>query len=253
MNKNPTQRFSDRVGNYTKYRPGYPAKILNLLKEKCNLTPGSIIADIGSGTGIFTKFLLDNGNSVVAVEPNPEMRAEAERILASNKLFSSITGEAEATTLDDHSVDIITSAQAFHWFDHEKAKQEFRRILIPKGWVVLVWNELKTGPSPFLQAYEDLLTTHSTDYGQVDHKLMDAKVVTKFYLPSAFNTAIFSNSQDFDLEALKGRLLSSSYAPNASHPNHKPMMAEIEQIFAAHNISGKVRFEYKTQVYYGRL
>ncbi len=253
MNKNPKQRFSDRVENYTKYRPGYPSEILNLLKEKCNLISGSIIADIGSGTGIFTKFLLDNGNAVFAVEPNPEMRVEAERILRSNGQFTSNSGDAEATTLADHSVDIITCAQAFHWFDREKAKQEFHRILKPNGCLVLVWNERKTGPSQFLQLFENLLKTYSPDYGQVTHRLIDTKVLTEFYSPSTFNTATFSNSQDFNLEALKGRLLSSSYAPNAGHPNHKPMMAEIEQIFAAHNISCKVRFEYKTQVYYGKF
>lgn len=253
MNLNPKTRFSNRVENYKKYRPGYPTEIFELLRDKCGLKPESTVADIGSGTGIFSKFLMDNGNPVYAVEPNLEMRKQAENDLGSNPHFHSIAGSAEATTLPDNSIDIITSAQAFHWFDRLKTKQEFHRILKPAGHIILIWNERITGPAPFLQAYEDLLVTFATDYGQVDHRLIDEKVLTEFFSPVTYTTASFAISQEFDLHALKGRLLSSSYAPNPDHPNHKPMMTELERIFNAYHESGKVRFEYRTQVYFGQL
>src|SRR5271167_2853843 len=95
----PTERFSSRVGNYVRYRPGYPTEVLELLKNECGLTPESVIADIASGTGIFTGMLVENGNRVFGVEPNDEMRRAGERLLGGYSRFTSIAGTAEATTL----------------------------------------------------------------------------------------------------------------------------------------------------------
>ena len=152
-----TQRFSSRVGNYVRYRPGYPAAAIDLLKNECGLTPASVVADIAFGTGIFTRMLLENGNRVYGVEPNSDMRKAGEEFLRSYPKFTSVAGTAEATTLDDHSVDFVTAAQAAHWFDREKARREFIRICRPGGWTVLLWNERRTGSTPFLRAYEQLL------------------------------------------------------------------------------------------------
>src|SRR5581483_4013685 len=135
------QRFSSRVNDYVLYRPGYPAQILELLKTECGLTGDSEIADIASGTGIFTRMLLENGNRVFGVEPNDDMRKAGESFLASYRNFTSVAGTAEATTLADHSVDFVTAAQAAHWFHRERARKEFVRILRPGGWTVLIWNE----------------------------------------------------------------------------------------------------------------
>src|SRR3954471_5425717 len=112
-----TRRFSSRVGNYVRYRPSYPLAVLDLLKAECSLTERSVIADIASGTGIFTRMLLENGNRVLGVEPNGEMRLAAEEFLRSYSNFTSVAGSAESTSLADHSVDLVTAAQAAHWFD----------------------------------------------------------------------------------------------------------------------------------------
>ena len=170
LQTDPTQRFSARVENYIRYRPSYPPQVLETLRSECGLTASSAIADIASGTGIFTRLLLENGNRVYGVEPNRDMREAAERLLADFRGFSSVTGTAEATTLPDQSVDFATAAQAAHWFDLAKARREFERILKPAGWAVLIWNERSTDSTPFLREYEALLLEYGTDYEMVRHE-----------------------------------------------------------------------------------
>ncbi len=247
-----TQRFSSRVENYIKYRPGYPAAILDLLKENCALTGASLVADIGSGTGILTELFLRNGHRVFAVEPNRDMREAAGRLLGQYPNFTSVSGTAESTTLKSQSVDFIVAGQAFHWFDREQSRREFLRILKPGGWVVLVWNE-RTLVSPFANAYELLLRTYGTDYEEVNHKNTDAKVIGLFFGASGYEQAAFPNKQMFDQEGLKGRLLSSSYAPEPGHPQHASMLKALQTLFLEHQTGGQVAFEYDTLVYYGRL
>src|SRR6266567_8627373 len=237
--KDSTQRFSSRVDNYVRYRPGYPSEVLELLKSECGLKPSSILADIASGTGILTRMLLENGNRVFGVEPNLDMRQAGEQLLARYPGFTSIAGSAEATTLHDHSVDISTAAQAAHWFEREKARREFVRILVPGGWTVLLWNERDTDSTPFLREYEQLLLTYGTDYKEVRHEHTTDAIDT-FFAPSAFQSKVFRHSQEFEFEGTAGRLLSSSYAPLSGHPNYSPMMAELERIFHAHAQKGVV-------------
>ena len=248
-----TQRFSSRVENYIKYRPGYPNEVIATLRSECGLTADSIIADVGSGTGVLTEVFLKNGNEVYGVEPNREMREAGERLLKDYPRFHSNEARAEETTLPDHSVDFITAGQSFHWFDREKTREEFARILKPRGWVVLIWNDRATTTTLFLVAFEKLLKDYSTDYEQIDHKQITDDVIRNFFGSGQFGLKRFSNSQIFDYEGVKGRLLSSSYAPEAGHPNHEPMLAELERIFQAHQDAGRVVFEYETQMYYGQL
>lgn len=250
---NSTQRFSNRVENYIKYRPHYPPAILDLLRRECQLTPTSVIADIGSGTGILTELLLHGGGTVVGVEPNKEMREAAEKLLSNYPTFRSVTGTAEATTLPDHSIDVITAGQAFHWFDRTKTRAEFLRILKPRGWVVLIWNDRNVTDRPFFQAYENLLVTYGTDYEAVGHQHTYIETIGSFFGATGFQQAHFPNEQIFDLEGLKGRLLSSSYAPVPGHPKHVPMLDALAGIFSEYEAGGKVAFEYDTTVYYGQL
>ena len=247
-----TKRFSGRVGNYAKYRPGYPPAILGLLKEKCGLIAASTVADVGSGTGILTEMVLRNGNPVFAVEPNREMREAAERVLAKYPNFTSISGTAEATALKDRSVDFVAASQAFHWFDRGQARQEFLRILKPRGWVILIWNDREL-TSPFAKAYEQLLRTYGTDYEDVNHKHATAKVIGPFFGPGGYEQASFPNDQIFDWDGLKGRLLSSSYAPEPGHAKHVPMLEAFHRLFTQFQADGKVTFQHTTVVYYGRL
>jgi SAM-dependent methyltransferase len=247
-----TKRFSGRVENYIKCRPGYPSAILDLLKEKCGLVVGSVVADIGSGTGILTELFLRNGNPVFGVEPNREMREAAEPLLGKYPNFMSISGTAEATTLRQQSVGFITASQAFHWFDREQSRREFLRILKPGGWVTLNWNDRKL-TSPFAKAYEHLLRTCGTDYKEVNHQGIDARVLVPFFGTKGYESASFPNRQIFNWEGLRGRLLSSSYAPEPGHPKHVPMLEALNALFAEHQTDGSVVFEYNTVVYYGQL
>ena len=251
--KNATLRFSSRVENYIKYRPGYPADVLNTLAKECGLAKGSVIADIGSGTGILSELFLKNGNRVLGVEPNREMREAGERLLKKYPNFTSVDGTAEATTLPDRSVDFVTAGQAFHWFDRERARQEFSRILGPNGWVVLIWNERLTDASPFLRAYEELLQGYGTDYAMADHRNVYAGAIPSFFAPQTFTLRKFQNRQVFDFDGVKGRLLSSSYTPEPDHPNHQPMLVALRSIFDKHQVGGKVSFDYVTLIYFGHL
>lgn len=250
--KDAAQRFSSRVENYVRYRPGYPAEVIDLLKAECGMTPATQIADIASGTGIFTRMLLEAGPRVFGVEPNVDMRRAGEQYLAAYPKFVSVLGSAEATTLTDHSVDIVTAAQAAHWFDRQKARREFVRILKRGGWTVLVWNERKTDSTAFLREYEQLLLDYGTDYKEVRHERTTAEIAD-FFAPTPFRSRAFPMRQDFDYAALEGRLLSSSYTPGPEHPMHQPMLQKLRLIFETHQAGGRVAFEYETRVFYGRL
>jgi SAM-dependent methyltransferase len=252
MSKSSTARFSDRVEDYVRYRPGYSPEVLDLLRAECGLQPSHIVADIASGTGMFTRLLLENGNSVFAVEPNTEMREMGVRQLESYNRLVSIAGTAEETTLGSASVDFVTAAQAAHWFDLPRARAEFARILKPEGWCVLIWNERRTETTPFLLDYEQLLLTYGTDYKEVRHERTTA-IIHEFFAPALADERVFDLRQQFDFEGVAGRLLSSSYAPLEGHPSHAPMMQELQRIFRAHATDGKVEFEYNTRVYYGHL
>jgi SAM-dependent methyltransferase len=250
--KDGTQRFSSRVENYVRYRPGYPPEVLALLKKECGLTADSVIADIASGTGIFTRMLAENGNRVFGVEPNDEMRRAGEQYLASYPRFTSVAGTAETTTLADHSVDIITAAQAAHWFDREKARREFIRVLKPGGWTVLLWNERHTDSTPFLREYERLLLTYGTDYREVRHERTTAEIAG-FFAPSPFRSSVLEMRQDVDYPALEGRLLSSSYTPTPDDASYESMLRELRRIFDSYQVHDHVSLEYNTLVYCGQL
>jgi len=226
--------------------------VIHWLAAECGLKAHSRIADIGSGTGILSRLLLDFGCDVFAIEPNPDMRAGAERQLAAEPRFHSIDARAEATTLPGASVDFVTAGQSFHWFDAAAARAEFRRILKPGGWVVLIWNE-RLVTEGFLSEYEDLLRRLSTDYGRVDHRRIDSAEIARFFEHDSWRTASFPNHQDFNWDGIRGRLLSSSYAPLPGSTNYAPMMEELEAIFTKYRQERQVKLLYETKMYVGQL
>ena len=248
----PTKRFSNRVENYLKYRPRYPPEILPLLKKDCSLTRHALIADIGSGTGFLAELFLQNGNRVLGVEPNAEMRAAGEQSLAQYESFTSVEATAENTTLPDCSVDFVTSGQAFHWFDREQARPEFARILKTNGWVVIVWNGYNPERTPLIRGYHEVLLRYGTDYRDVRREIEEAHV-EKFFAPGRYKIARFDFRQVFDFEGFKGRLLSASYAPQPGEPNYEPMLNELREVFESNQREGTVAFDYDTEVYYGQL
>ena len=245
-------RFSSRVENYVKYRPGYPREIIDLLVADCGLTPQSVVADVGSGTGILSELFLRQGNRVYGVEPNQEMRAAAELLLNHYPNFISIDGKAEATTLANNSVQFVIAGQSFHWFDQEAARKEFVRILAPMGWVVLIWNERRLDATPFLRDYEELLLKYGTDYERVRHENVYTDIAS-FLAPASFRFANFDNFQTFDFDGLKGRTFSASYTPEPGDPSFEPMLKQLLAIFSTRQKSGKVTIEYDTRIYYGQL
>lgn len=247
MSLDPTQRFSSRVDDYARYRPSYPSGVTSLLTRECGLTADSRIADIGSGTGLLAGLFLDHGCEVFGVEPNPGMRYAAERLLAGRARFHSVDGRAEATTLPGCSVDFVTAAQAFHWFEPEQARGEFRRILRPDGWVVLVWNERRRAPG-FMAGYEDLVAR----YGPERHHVAEDELV-RFFGGSPWRLEKLANQQQFDLAGLRGRFLSSSYAPLPATANYEPLMDDLGRLFAEHQIDGRVTLLYETEIYFGKL
>jgi SAM-dependent methyltransferase len=249
---NSTQRFSSRVDTYVRFRPSYPREIIEILERDCGLTRDSVIADIASGTGIFTRLLLEHGNRVFGIEPNAQMRAAGEEFLAKYPKFASISGTAEATTLPDKSVDLTTCAQAAHWFVREKAMPEFQRILRPGGYLVLIWNDRKMAGSRFSEEYERLVETYGTDYSEVQRlgRVIDGN---EFFKEFRCEKRTLANYQDLDYAAVEGRLLSSSYAPERGEPSCAPMLAGLRRIFDECQENGLVRMEYDTNLYFGRL
>jgi SAM-dependent methyltransferase len=248
----PTKRFTARVADYVAYRPKYPAAVVEFMREELELSPSSIIADVGSGPGILTEMFLRNGNTVFAVEPNDAMRAAAENLLGAFPNFKSINGTAEATTLADSSVDFVTAAQAFHWFEAERALAEFARILKDGGWVALLWNMRRTDSTPFLRELERILRAYGTDYERVAADNPGEELMGRIF-PRGFGTKMFRHEQIFDYAGLRGRWLSASYVPLAGHPNHEPMFAALRRAFDEYNTNGTVAIEYDTVIYYSQI
>src|SRR5260370_2709599 len=247
------QRFSNRVADYVRYRPNYPPAVLDLLRTECSLLASHVIADIGSGTGILSKLFLENGNRVVGIEPNQEMRHAGEEFLSSFREFVSVSASAEASTLGDSAIDFITAAQAFHWFDPQAARREFARILKPGGWVVILWNDRRMEEAPLTSQYEGLLERFGLDYKRVKDAYPEREDIESFFAAAVFSTRDLPNNQTLDWEGFRGRLRSSSFAPTEGHPNYAQMMVELERVFRAHQHDGFVRMEYFTRVYFGRL
>lgn len=249
----PTRRFTGRVDDYARYRPSYPDELLHMLRDELGLRREHVIADVGSGTGILTEPFLANGNLVFAVEPNRAMAEEAVRRLGGHGLFRDVDGRAEATGLEPAQVDFVVAGQAFHWFDAAGTRDEFRRILKPGGWVVLVWNIRRVDDTPFLRDYEAFLRRWGTDYREVSSRYADEAAMRTLFGPDGYRARRFEYRQMFDLAGLRGRLLSSSYTPAEGDPRRAPMLAALADLFEARQDQGRVAFEYDTHVYYGRL
>lgn len=248
----PTERFSNRVDNYVRYRPRYPRGVIEMLRAECDLTFDSVVADIGSGTGKLTELLLRHAKRVMAVEPNLAMREAGERWLQTHPSFVSVAGTAETTTLPEHSVDLIAAGQAFHWFDGERTRMEFSRILKPGGRIALIWNGLQTSSTPFLAAYEVLLREFAPEYERVNYRNVDRRKLRDFFGHEPHFRSL-PYRQTFDFHGLRGRLLSTSYVPAESDPGSAAMPTLLRTIFDEYQRDGQVEFLYDTLLYFGQL
>ncbi len=249
----PKHRFSNRVKDYVRFRPSYPPALLTLLRDEARIGPEVTVADMGSGTGILTDMLLQTGCRVLGVEPNRLMREAAEDHLESHPRFQSVAGSAEASGLSDASVDLVTAAQAFHWFRVDESGREFRRILRPEGTVVLLWDSRRVEGTPFLKGYEHILRQWGTDYTMVRRSYDVDKSLARLFGNAEIKHRTFTNNQFLTYEVLEGRLLSSSYVPTRADSSCRPLLTALTNLFQEHAVDNTVKMLYDTQVYYGKL
>jgi SAM-dependent methyltransferase len=248
----PRQRFTDRVEHYERYRPGYPRRLVEDVWKVTGMRPDWVVADVGCGTGLSSLPFLNLGVRVLGVEPNAAMGAAARRLLADRPEFDLVTGSAEATGLGSGTVDLVTAGQAFHWFDRERAREEFLRILVPPRWVALFWNTRRTAGTSFAERYEELLLRFGTDYAEVRHDRDELEPVASFFHGTPTHFSI-EHGQSLDLEGLRGRLLSSSFTPAPDDPARESMLQAMEAVFAATHEGGYVRMVYDAELWVGTL
>lgn len=245
-----TGLFSGRSDNYSKYRPSYPLEIIALLEKNAGLTRKSVVADIGSGTGILSRLFVENGNSVFCVEPNPDMRKKAENNLSGAVRCRIIDGTAENTTLPESSVDLVTAGQSFHWFNPDKAAGEFRRILRNRGKVALIWNDRVDKPAGMNHDYERVCKRYSPAYHSSGSLAVSREVIRGFFGGDQEEFTI-RNEQRLDLEGVKGRYLSASYALHVDDASFPEVMRSFEEAFRKNQAGGFVSLEYATRVFLG--
>jgi len=254
----PTRRFSDRVEYYVRSRPRYPREILDFCRSELRLAPADQVADVGSGTGFLSELFLQNGNPVFAVEPNDAMRLAAEKSLSRIPTFHSVKGTAEQTGLPAGAFGFVVAGQAFHWFDRDRARLEFQRLLRPDGWVLLVWNDRERDPAAdsFSAAYDAMVSQFQIDWHKVRHESItaqDSRVLADFFAPGGYQHKTFANPQSLDLDGVLARALSSSYLPLPGQPGCDRMLDRLREIYRRHAKDGCVVQQYNTKVYYGRL
>ena len=250
----PRERFTDRVASYVAARPGYPAELIELLREECGLNPNCDVADIGAGTGILSRMLCEVAHAVIAVEPNQAMRGAGQQYLVGFENFKVVNGSAESTNLPATSFDLITVAQAFHWFDQKEARHEFMRILKPNGFAAIIWNDRQYEGTPFAEAYERLLMDHGTDYADVKVRGKSANEnFDRFFGHSEHKKRSIKNAQSLDRDGFVQRVVSASYMPNPEHPRYAAMISDVERVFEEFQKDGRVVIDYTTNVYYGQM
>jgi SAM-dependent methyltransferase len=179
------------------------------------------------------------------------MREKSKQLLRNIPYFIALDGTAENTKLPVHSIDAIVTGQAFHWFDPEKTRNEFSRILKPNGVVVLMWNE-RLAISKFEKEYDQLIIKHARDYVKVDHRNIDSAKISEFFGTNPVKLKIFNNQQVFDYGGLEGRLLSSSYMPAKDDEGYKEMSADLKNLYERYQESGLISINYDTKVFVGR-
>ena len=246
------EKFTNKVGDYVKYRPSYPEELIDYLINQAGLSQNSVIADIGAGTGKLTKLLGDKVSKVFAVEPNLNMRLACEQYCQDFSSIAAIDGDAENTTLSNHSVDFITVAQAFHWFDRQKTKLEFQRILKTRGKVILIWNS-KISESEVVKENDELCRRLCPEFGSVSGGRADGQEVYKDFFTNGCEYRVFDNNSLLTLEGYIGVSLSTSYAPLVTNENYEVFIEGLTQIFNRYSCNGKLLLPMKTHCYVGEV
>jgi SAM-dependent methyltransferase len=235
------ERFTGRVADYERYRLRYPVAVLDVLWRECGLVASSTVADVGAGTGMLAELFLEMGNRVTAVEPNAEMRAACERLRERYSWLTVVAAAAEATTLDDASVDFVSVGRAWHWFDREKAVVEFRRILRPGGWLVLVTNRRGKDDSVEAKAYEEILMEFGTDYRELQGEYRVYDDMAPVFDGGAVVRETIRGEQILTLEEFLGQTQSSSVAPMPGDAKYAGMQRALRDFFVRFEQDGVLR------------
>lgn len=247
--------FDDVASIYEKYRPSYPEEYLNYLISKCNLNKNSVVADIGAGTGIFTKQLLDKNLKVIAVEPNDKMRKVLEEKLNGNKNFTSINGTDKNTNLKENSIDLITVAQAFHWFDIQSFRKECKRILKPNGKICIIWNKLDTNDT-IVKEEKNIDYTYTNQFKEINNILQDEKreqLIKEFFSNGTYECKITENNQIYNKETFIGVNLSKSYSLRKEDKNYNEYIKAFKDLFDKYSKNGNLTIKNNTFAYLGSL
>ena len=245
-------KFDKKGEIYSKARPSYPDELFAYLKEQNLISESTVAADIGSGTGKFTQQIGRYSEKVFAVEPNDDMRLIAEKNFADCSNIISVNGSAENTTLSDSSVDFITVAQAFHWFDRQTFKAECRRILKNDGNILLVWNDRDT-ESELIRENYDINRRFCPNFKGSSNGIDFSKDAFRDFFEGDFDVVQFRNDLIYDEKAFVSRCLSSSYAPKPGEEKYDGYVAELQELFKKHSLNGTVSYPYITRCYIGIL
>ena len=246
-----TKRFTGRASFYSTARPSYPDEILNILRTEISFDQTLVVADIGSGTGLLSKLFLTNGNRVIGVEPNDDMRIFAEKSLRKFPKFLSVRGTAEHTSLESATVDLVTVGQALHWFDCESTSREFARILKTNGHVCIVYND-RNNQDPFMREYDQIVSRYARDRANVPN--IDDAYLSGFFRKGKYSKFSLPNEQLLDFEGLLGRMTSASYMPNPSDEEQFALLRkDVARIFKTYEKRGKVGMLYDTTVFLGKI
>lgn len=247
-----TKKFDGRAMDYTISRPSYATELIDCLYAEYGVSTTSVIADIGSGTGKFAKLLIDRGSKVFCVEPNEDMRHVAENELCQYANFHSVHSDAENTTLPDNSVDHITTAQAFHWFDTDKFKRECSRIIKKNGKVFLVWN-VRCAADPVNRMLFDIYSKYCPEFNGFNGGIKENDPKIKYFFDCSYDYISFDNPLYFDKEKFIGRSLSSSYSLKETDANYTDFVNELNSLFDKHAHNGIVSVGNKSVSYIGTI
>lgn len=245
-----THRFDGKSDIYEKIRPAYADGLFAYFADTLHIPADSVVADIGAGTGIFTKQLLSCGYTVFAVEPNRDMREKAEKALSDNARFHSVCGTATDTTLPAGSVDLVTAAQAFHWFPPEEFRRECRRILRPDGMVMLVYNS-RDKEADCTKALAEVYRTYNPTFHDYSNGISDEKC--RAFFDGACDVYRADNRQIYDRQGYIDRALSSSYSLKEGDESFAAYVNALGDIFDRYATDGHITVPTDTVAYIGKV